>query len=59
MIMLGKSLSKQILISAYSNPILINDFLINQLDKSILDFDINLDNKFHYLIFKYKKITIK
>jgi hypothetical protein len=51
-------LSKQILVTRDSNPSLINDFVNIQLDKTILDFDVNLDNKFHYLIFKYKKITI-
>jgi hypothetical protein len=50
--------SKQILISSYSNPNIINDFIINQLDKIVNDFDLNLENKFYYLIFKYKKIEL-
>jgi hypothetical protein len=51
-------LSKQILVSSFSNPNLINHYLIRQLDKTLIDFDFNLDNKFHYLIFKYKKVEI-
>ena len=48
-------LSKQILISNYSDHKLIRDFLLKQLDKTVLDFEMILDNKFHYLIFKFKK----
>jgi hypothetical protein len=51
-------LSKQILVSSYSNPWLINDFINKQLDKTLNDFEFNLDNKFYYLIYKYKKINI-
>ena len=51
-------LSKQILISNYSDHILIKDFLNKQLDKAIEDFNLDLDDRFHYLIFKYKKILI-
>lgn len=51
-------LSKQILISSFSNPRIINDYLIKQLEKIVDDFGINLENKFYYLIFKYKKIEI-
>ena len=51
-------LSKQILITSYSNPTLINEFLNIQLDKAVTDFDFNLENKFYYLIFKFKKISI-
>src|SRR5579859_3021275 len=51
-------LSKQILISSFYNPRIINDYLIKQLEKIVDDFGINLANKFYYLIFKYKKIEI-
>jgi hypothetical protein len=51
-------LSRQILISAHSNPNVINEYLNSQLEKAVLDFEVNLDNKHYYLIFKYKKIGI-
>jgi len=51
-------LSRQILISSFSNPTLIQNYINIQLDKAINDFDFNLDNKFHYLIFKYKQVRI-
>jgi len=51
-------LSKQILISSFYNPRIINDYLIKQLEKIVDDFGINLENKFYYLIFKYTKIEI-
>jgi hypothetical protein len=51
-------LSKQILISSYSSPELIRDYLDLQLDKAIIDFDLNIENKFHYLILKHKIIKI-
>jgi hypothetical protein len=52
-------LSKQILITSHSNPFIVREFLIKQLDKAILDFEFNLENKFYYLIFKFKKIHIQ
>lgn len=51
-------LSKQILMTSYSSPVLIDEFLNNQLDKAILDFDLDLNNKFFYIILKFKKIEI-
>jgi len=51
-------LSRQILISSYSDPRIINNYLIKQLDQSFDDFGINLENKFYYLILKYTKIEI-
>jgi hypothetical protein len=52
-------LSKQILITSYSKPEIINKFLIKQLDRAFIDFEFNLENKFYYLIFKFKKIHIQ
>lgn len=51
-------LSEQILITNYSNHKLISDFLKEKLDTAINDFEGLPLDKFHYLIFKYKKITI-
>ena len=51
-------LSKQILITSYSDPLIVKDFLNLQLDKAFNEFEFNIDNKFHYLIFKFKKISI-
>jgi hypothetical protein len=51
-------LSKQILITAYSNPELIREYLISQFDKAILDFEFNLD-KFHYLKLKRLILLLK
>jgi hypothetical protein len=51
-------LSKQILVSSYSNPELVRDYLISQLDKAILDFEFNLD-KFHYLKLKRLILLLK
>jgi hypothetical protein len=51
-------LSKQILISNYSDPIIIKQFLLKQFDKAFNDFEFDLDNKFYFLIFKYKKVNI-
>jgi len=51
-------LSKQILITKYSNPLIIKEFLNDQLNKAFIEFDFNIDNKYHYLIFKFKKISI-
>lgn len=52
-------LSKQILLSAYSNPNIVSEYLDKQLDIAIDDFDFKFKDKFHYLIFKYKKIILK
>jgi len=51
-------LSKQILISNYSNPPIVSDFLFKQLEIANNDFAFNFEDNFHYLIFKYKKIII-
>jgi hypothetical protein len=52
-------LSKQILVSNYSNSKLIHDYLNTKLDQAICDFGCtNLDNNSYYLIFKYKKVTL-
>lgn len=52
-------LSNQILVTAYSNPEIIYDFLEKQIEIVINDFEISNLNDFHYLIFKYKKIVIE
>jgi hypothetical protein len=52
-------LSKQILMSKYSDPKTISDFLISQSEIAINDFELTSLNKFHYLIFKYKKIVLE
>jgi hypothetical protein len=52
-------LSEQILITKYSDPKTIFDFINNQLDIAIQDFGINNLDRFHYLIFKYKKIVLE
>ena len=36
----------------------INNFINKQLDTALNDFNFNLDNKFHFLIFKFKKINV-
>jgi len=51
-------LSKQILVTRYSNHITINNFINKQLDQALIDFNFNLDNKFHFLILKFKKINV-
>jgi hypothetical protein len=51
-------LSKQILISNYSDYKIINKFLLEQFDKAFNDFEFDLDNKFYFLIFKFKKVNI-
>nr|YP_009498199.1 hypothetical protein [Lactarius deliciosus]AWX52985.1 hypothetical protein [Lactarius deliciosus] len=51
-------LSKQILITNYSSPEIINNYILKQLDQALIDFEFNLDNRFHCLIFKYKQIKI-
>jgi len=45
--------------SKYSDPIIINDYLRKQFDIAISDFELSNFDKFHYLIFKYKKIVIE
>jgi hypothetical protein len=52
-------LSKQMLISSYSKPYVINDFINKQLEIANLQFEFEFEGKFHYLIFKYKKIIIE
>lgn len=52
-------LSPQILITQYSNHNLIAKYLNEQLDKAIKDYNISELDKFHYLIFKYKKIILE
>jgi hypothetical protein len=53
-------ISKQILVSKQSSPLLIHDFLYDKMELAIQDFGINnLDQGNHfYLIFKYKKVTL-
>lgn len=51
---------KQILLTRYSSPEVIKNFLWKQLHMAFIDFEFELDfDKFFYLIFKYKKIEIK
>jgi hypothetical protein len=52
-------LSKQMLITAYSDTKVISEFLAAQLHISMNDFEFDSLDKFHYLIFKYKKIVIE
>jgi len=54
-------LSKQILITHYSNPKIIYDFIGAQLGIAIDDFGLSLPKLHysHYLIFKYKKIVLE
>jgi hypothetical protein len=53
-------LSKQFLLTKYSNPDIINKFLIDQIELACIDFEFELEfDKFFYLILKYKEITIK
>jgi hypothetical protein len=47
------------LITAYSDTKVISDFLAAQLHISMNDFEFDSLDKFHYLIFKYKKIVIE
>ena len=58
MIILEKEISKQILVSKYSNHYTIDNFINKQLDIALIDFNFKLDNKFHFLIFKFKKINV-
>ena len=51
-------LSKQILVTRYSNHITIDNFINKQLDTALNDFNFKLDNKFHFLILKFKKINV-
>jgi hypothetical protein len=53
-------LSNSILLTKYSSPEVVQDFLTTQLNKAILDFGItNLeDGKRFYLIFKFKRVKI-
>jgi hypothetical protein len=50
-------LSKQILITEFSNYITVNEFLAEQLNTFLTDFELReIDN--YFLIFKYKKISL-
>jgi hypothetical protein len=50
-------LSKQILVTKYSNYIIVNEFLVEQLNTFLTDFELGeIDN--YFLIFKYKKISL-
>lgn len=51
-------LSKQILVTKYSNYITINKFLMDQLDLCLEDYNFDKIDNF-FLIFKYKKVKIK
>jgi hypothetical protein len=44
-------LSKSLLLTHYSNPILVSNYLKNQLDIAINDFEISSLDKYHCLIF--------
>jgi len=44
--------------SNYSDPQIISDYLNKQLEIAINDFETSSLDRFHYLIFKYKKIEI-
>jgi|ERR1700744_6760458 len=48
-------LSKQFLISKYSNELVIHDFLNSQFEDAIINFGMS-DIQHYYLIFKYKSI---
>ena len=50
-------LSKQILLSKYSDPQTLNNYLNEQMEMASYDFYFDKE-KFHYLIFKYKKIEL-
>jgi|ERR1700744_197275 hypothetical protein len=52
-------LSKQILLTPYSNPKIFSEYLENQLEIVINDFEFGALDKFHYLIFKYKKVNLE
>lgn len=52
-------LSKQILITHYSDPKRISDFINSQLEIALSDFEISSLNNNHYLIFKYKRIVLE
>jgi len=47
-------LSRQFLITKYSNELIISDYLNSKLDDAIIDFGMSLTN--YYLIFKYKSV---
>jgi|HubBroStandDraft_5_1064220.scaffolds.fasta_scaffold607395_1 hypothetical protein len=53
-------LSKQILLTGYSNPKVVYDFIGTQLGIAIHDFGLSMPkiHNNHYLIFKYKKISL-
>ena len=51
-------LSKQILVTNYSNHLTISNFISNQLEIALNDFNFKLDRKYHFLIFKFKKINV-
>lgn len=51
-------LSKQILVTEFSNYVTVNEFLVDQLNTFLTDFDLEeIEN--YFLIFKYKKFSIK
>jgi len=50
------TLSRQFLITNESNPILISDYLLEQLKKAEDDFDFQLDK--YFLILKYKPVSL-
>jgi len=58
MTILVKEISKQILVTNYSSPEIIKNYLDLQLDSAFYDFQFKLDSKFHFLILKFKKINV-
>ena len=58
MIILEERISKQILVTNYSNHLTINNFISNQLDIAFNDFNFKFDRNYYFLIFKFKKINV-
>jgi hypothetical protein len=52
-------LSRQILLSYFSNPELLINYFNSQIEIANLDFEINNLDKNFYLIFKYKKVILE
>jgi hypothetical protein len=52
-------LSQQFLMTQYSNPTIIHNFILQQMHEAFNDFDFDLkDGKYFYLILKYKEIKL-
>nr|AWB36249.1 hypothetical protein [Lactarius sp. (in: basidiomycete fungi)] len=52
------TLSRQFLVSKYSNPDLIQDFLFNKLELASQGFEFDHEELDYFLIFKYKKVYL-